>query len=200
MPPLTAATPVWYVAYGSNTLTARLRAYLEGGDGPFGAHRGCADPRPPRADRWLALDRAVAFRGTSLRWGGGVAFLDRTPTPGPATPARAWLLTCGQLLDVAAQEARLATPPPPAVLDGIAVGATAVIGGGWYDALLRLDDLDDHPAFTVTTAQDLPVTAPTDAYLATIAAGHAERPDGGSTAPRRPTGGEGTAVASERSP
>jgi hypothetical protein len=176
VPGTTAAAPVWYVAYGSNLLGARLHAYLVGGDGPFGRHRGCADATPPRADLWLDLDSPLAFRGTSLRWGGGVAFLDHLPTAGVATPARAWLVTRGQLLDLAAQEARLAEAPPPGVLDAAPVDGTTVIGGGWYDTVLRLADLDGRPAFALTTSQDLPVTSPTDAYLATIAAGRAERP------------------------
>ncbi len=183
----------WYVAYGSNMVADRLRAYLEGASGGphaprsptgaagtgalgdrFGAHRGCTDPTPPRSDRALVLDRAVAFRGRSRRWGGGVAFLERDPTPGTATPARAWLLGLDQIADLVAQEARLAVSPEPAVLAALAPGGMLTLGGGWYDTVLRLSDLDGRPALTVTTVQDLPATEPTAAYLATLAAGHAE--------------------------
>lgn len=171
---------VWYVAYGSNMAGARLRAYLEGDGpgGPFGAHRGCADATPPRADRWLALDRAVTHRGRSRRWGGGVAFLDLAPTPGTATPARAWLLGLDQVAGLVAQEARLGAVPDLAAAPGLPIGATLAVGGGWYDTVLRLPDLDGTPALTVTTAQPLPRAAPTAAYLATVAAGLAERPTG----------------------
>lgn len=169
---------LWYVAYGSNRSADRLRAYLEGAmgvDAPFGAHRGCGDATPPRADRWVVLDRAVTFRGTSRRWGGGVAFLDLEPTPGTATPARAWLLGAGQVADVVAQEARLAVGPDPAALRAIPPGGTLGLGGGWYDTVLRLADVGGRPALTVTTAQHLPETEPTPAYRATLAAGLAER-------------------------
>ncbi|HMJ78819.1 MAG TPA: hypothetical protein VK507_22740 [Iamia sp.] len=190
---------VWYVAYGSNMVADRLRAYLEGVAGPpvdvapppggalvpgdlsarFGAHRGCADPTPPRADRWVTLDRAVTYRGRSRRWGGGVAFLDLEPTPGAATPARAWLLGLDQVAELMAQEARLAVAPEPAALaalTALAPGGTLPLGGGWYDTVLRLADIDGTVALTVTTAQDLPETPPTPAYLATLAAGLALRP------------------------
>ncbi len=187
-PPSPDDALVWYVAYGSNLCGARLQAYLVGGDGPFGSHRGCRDHRPPCADRWLEIDRRIEFRGPSQRWGGGVAFLDRTPTAGRRTTARAWLLRPGQLLDLAAQEARLDATPPASILDDVAVDGHASIGGGWYDALLRLADLDGRPAFALTTAQDLPVAAPTDAYLAVIAAGRAERRRGLSAQPPSASG------------
>ena len=173
---------VWYVAYGSNTATDRLRAYLEGAGATdalgvrFGAHRGCTDPTPPRADRWITLDRTVTFRGRSRRWDGGVAFLDLDPTPGTATPARAWLLGLDQVAELVAQEARLAGPPDLGAVAASPPGATLAVGGGWYDTVLRLPDLDGTPALTVTTAQPLPRAEPTPAYLAVVAAGHAERP------------------------
>lgn len=186
---------LWYVAYGSNLAAERLRAYLEGAAGPpvglvapsgpaatgdlaarFGAHRGCGDPTPARADRWVVLDRALSFRGTSRRWGGGVAFLDLVPTPGAATPARAWLLGAAQVADVVAQEARLAVGPAPDALGAIPPTGTLTVGGGWYDTVLRLADLEGRPALAVTTAQHLPETEPAPAYLATLAAGLAERP------------------------
>jgi hypothetical protein len=170
------------VAYGSNMAADRLRAYLEGASTTcelgtrFGAHRGCTDPTPPRADRWVTLDRAVTHRGRSRRWGGGVAFLDLRPTGNPATPARAWLLGLDQVAELIAQEARLATPPDLAAATDLAPGGTLAVGGGWYDTVLRLPDLDGRPALTVTTAQPLSGAEPTAAYLAALAAGHAERP------------------------
>lgn len=191
---------LWYVAYGSNLCRDRLMAYLcgtvapdrpgaaGGADRPgpasarFGPHRGGPDPTPPRADLWCAIDHRVTFRGRSRRWGGGVAFLDLHPTPGTATEARAWLLTAAQVVGLAGQEARLRRDPDPALLQDLGPpGSTVTLGGGWYDTLLRLPDLEGRRAVTVTTAQDLPATAPTPAYLATIEAGRAERPGRGGT-------------------
>lgn len=175
---------LWYVAYGSNTCRDRLSAYLEGTAGPagpalmarYGAHRGCAECAPPLDDRWLTVPHRLRFRGRSRRWGGAVAFLDLAPAPDVATPARAWLLTVAQLRGLVGQEARLPDDPPPAVLDGLtATGACSTVGGGWYDTLLRLPDVDGRLAVAVTTAQDLPEGEPTEAYLATLAAGRAER-------------------------
>lgn len=172
----------WYAAYGSNMAAERLRAYLEGASPDsalgvrFGVHRGCTDPTPPRADRWVTLDRAVTFRGRSRRWDGGVAFLDLHPTPGTTTPARAWLLGLDQVAELFAQEARLAGPPDLGTVAASPPGTTLSIGGGWYDTVLRLPDLDGTPTLTVTTAQSLPPTGPTSLYRAVIAAGLAERP------------------------
>ncbi|CAN5722350.1 hypothetical protein BH24ACT4_BH24ACT4_19030 [soil metagenome] len=197
---------VWYVAYGSNLCRDRLMAYLEGtpippalaatGDGPgsratrYGQHRGCADPTPPAEDRWLELGHRVTFRGRSRRWGGGVAFLDLVAADGGRCEVRAWLLTVAQVRGVAAQEAGLPTDPEPSVVEALTeVGATAKLGGGWYDTLLRLPDIDGRPALAVTTGQDLPVTVPTEPYLATIAAGRSERPVGGSRRRDSPAGG-----------
>lgn len=189
---------LWYVAYGSNLCRDRLMAYLRGTVAPdrpgvaggadragprsarFGAHRGGPDPTPPGADLWCTVEHRVSYRGRSRRWGGGVAFLDLHPTPGTTTEARAWLLTAAQVVGLAGQEARLPGDPDPALLDDLGPpGTTVALGGGWYDTLLRLPDLGGRRAVTVTTAQDLPSTAPTPAYLATIAAGRAERPGRG---------------------
>lgn len=188
-----AVERAWYVAYGSNLCRDRLDAYLEGtvapsrraGDGAtgvgprsarYGAHRGCADPSPPADDRWLDVAHPVSFRGRSTRWDGGVAFLGLVPRAGVVTEVRAWSLTLAQVLGIAGQEARLPDAPPATVVDGLAApGDTAAIGGGWYDTLLRLDDVDGTMALTVTTGQDLAVCEPTEAYLDTIAAGRAER-------------------------
>ncbi|MGI8939832.1 MAG: hypothetical protein ACR2JF_16775 [Iamia sp.] len=191
-----AAQRVWYVAYGSNLCRDRLMAYLEGTVAPpgpealggveeagpraarYGAHRGCSDPTPPAADRWLEVAHAVTFRGRSPRWGGGVAFLDLAPSDGVRSKVRAWLLTVEQVVGLAAQEAGLPADPEPSLVDSLtAVGATAPLGGGWYDTLLRLPDIEGRLALTVTTGQDLPATTPTQPYLATIAAGRSERPD-----------------------
>lgn len=195
----------WYVAYGSNMCRDRLLAYLEGTVAPtdagsaggvaeagsrsarYGPHRGCADATPPTADRAVELAHRVRFRGRSPRWGGGVAFLDLDVTDGICTPARAWLLTVDQVLGVVGQESRRPVDPPASLLEGLAVGGAVSLGGGWYDTLLRLPDIDGRRAVTVTTVQPLPLTEPTAAYLTTVAAGQAERP----TLPpdrREPTG------------
>lgn len=200
---------VWYVAYGSNLCRDRLRAYLEGSAAPvqraaesaagstgprnprYGAHRGCRDPSPPTADRWLEIAHPVTFRGRSRRWGGGVAFLGLAPEQGVSTGVRAWSLTAPQLLGIAAQEAGLGSDPPATILGRLcSPGDTAPIGGGWYDTLLRLDDIDGAAALTVTTSQDLPPEDPTPAYLATIARGRAEHAAGAEVgADEAPVGG-----------
>ena len=120
---------------------------------PAGSPSGAA--RPGGAEGWRSSTgtrcrarRPRCGRGTSP-WSRCSASSARRPGC-PRTRTRRW-----------------STTSPP--------GAALALGGGWYDTLLRLDDVDGKVALTVTTAQDLPVTRPTEAYLATIAAGRAER-------------------------
>ena len=83
---------------------ARLACYLEGGCPPGGirANPGARDTTPPGAVRPVDLPGTTYFAGESPQWGGGVAFYDHDE-PG-RTAARAYLVTAGQLADIAAQE------------------------------------------------------------------------------------------------
>lgn len=182
------------MAYGSNMCRDRLLAYLEGATAPeghllatgigagvgrgacYGAHRGCVDSSPPVEDRWVEVARPLTFRGESPRWGGAVAFLGLDPVDGAAIPARAWLLGVDQLLALVGQEARLPSDPPRSALLGLDVDQHARIGGGWYDTVVRLPDIDGLLAVAVTTSQGLAPAEPAPAYLATMRAGLAQRP------------------------
>ena len=83
---------------------ARLACYLEGGCPPGGsrANPGARDATPPGASEPVDLPGTTYFAGESPQWGGGVAFYDHDE-PG-WTAARAYLVTAGQLADIAAQE------------------------------------------------------------------------------------------------
>lgn len=165
---MTAARAVWYVAYGSNLSRSRFDRYVVGGD-LVGARRrypGCRDATPPSADQRVSVPHRLAFGRRSPTWGGGVAFVDPARDRRASTIGRAWRITAGQLGDVIAQEngrARLAADP---TWFDLTPGAMAGTGFGWYGAVVRLDDLDGEPAFTVTSA-DWPVepNPPTDPYL-----------------------------------
>ncbi|MGK5743291.1 histone deacetylase [Micromonospora sp. URMC 103] len=167
-------TQVWYVAYGSNMLAARLTTYLAGGCPP-GARRtypGCRDPRPPRRTTPVWLPGGVYFAGESRAWTGGMAFYD-PDLPGRAA-ARAYLLTAGQFADVAAQEMHR---PPGADLDLLGEAVTtgrATLGPGRYETLVCPGRRDDLPLLTFTApgpASAVPWTAPARHYLGTIARG-----------------------------
>lgn len=175
---------VWYVSYGSNMSAARLGCYLHGGCPP-GARRtypGARDPRLPRHSRPVLLPGRVYFAGRSRVWGGGIAFYDHV-TPGP-TPARAYLLTAGQLADVAAQEMhRLPDAGDP--LEQVIVagrphglpGGRHRVGPGHYETLLEVGWHAGAPMLTFTAPHGyaaVPHTRPSHAYLAMLRAGLCE--------------------------
>ena len=88
---------VWYVAYGSNLSSQRLRCYLVGGR-PLGGRRtylGARNPSEPRQTRPVELPGGIHFAGESLAWGGGIAFYD--PAATGRVFARAYLLEHAQV-------------------------------------------------------------------------------------------------------
>lgn len=176
-PPMTPRT-VWYVSYGSNMDPRRLRAYLEGGAPPGGAaeHPGARDGAPPADSAGVTLPGRMYFAGRSRVWdGGGVAFYDHDAA-GP-TPARAFLVTAEQFTDIAAQEmGRTPAPGDPveSALERGLPGGRLVLGPGYYETVLELGELRGLPMLTFTAAQRYGAamhTAPSAAYLATLAAG-----------------------------
>ncbi len=173
---------VWYVSYGSNLAAGRLRHYLEGGTPPGGARRnpGARDPRPPLDSVGVELPGALYFAGESPQWGGGVAFYDHLAA-GP-TAARAYLVTAGQFVDIAAQEMhRVPEPGDPlerVVVDGLGgIGARHEVGPGHYETLIEVGRREGLPMLTFTAPHGRDAvehTAPSPAYLAMLASGLGE--------------------------
>ncbi len=167
---------VWYAAYGSNLLRARFAAYVEGGvfPGTDAEHRGARDRTPPRDDRRLDVPHPLFFAREESRWGrGGVAFVEPLPATGPATIARAYLVTAGQFEDVVAQENGWPAARPLPFGDIVTTGAVSC-GEGWYDLALHVGQLDGHPVLTFTSSAPesaLPRHPPAPAYLDTICRG-----------------------------
>jgi hypothetical protein len=172
------ADPVWYVAYGSNLLTARFHAYITGcGDeAPWGAHRGSTDTTLPAGDRQVVVPYAVFFGGDSLRWNGACCFCpveqpsaERLPVVG-----RAWLVRWGQLADIVAQENRL--PSSAASLPDQVPGPTEPVRviDGVIDLLLGMEAIDGHPACTLASSRPAPAAPPSSSYRLVLAAGMAE--------------------------
>jgi len=176
------STEVWYVSYGSNMARERLTCYLAGGR-PSGARRhypGARDSTPPREDRAVHLPGRLWFAGESSVWSGGTAFYDHDAV-GP-TPARAYRITAGQLVDIAAQEMHRSPAhddPLEAVLLGGLDGRHAA-GPGRYETMVAVGRLNGLPMFTFTAPHghtDVPHAAPSAAYLAMIRAGLREAHD-----------------------
>jgi len=173
-------THVWYVSYGSNMCRERLMCYLQGGRPP-GARQGypgARDHSEPRADAAVDLPGRIYFAGESSVWGGGVAFYDRDVTsPTETTPARAYLITAEQFVDVAAQEMHRAPsdddPLELVVRSGLASGRYEA-GPGAYETLIDLGLQDGLPMLTFTAPHgmdDVPHTPPSTAYLHMLAEG-----------------------------
>lgn len=136
--------------------SARLAAYLAGGTPAGGrvAHVGARDATPPAQSVPILLPGTVFFAGESQVWGGGRAYYD--PSVSGCTPARAHLVTVEQFDDIRAQE-------PPV-----------------YDRVLDLGMRDDVPMLTFTSTlgrSAVTTTAPSAAYVDTIAAGIREGHD-----------------------
>lgn len=165
---------VWYAAYGSNMNRARFLCYVRGGVPAGGdqATPGCRDTTPPRLDRPTELPGQVYFATESKVWpGGGRAFLD--PTLPGRTPARAYLITAEQFLDIVDQE-MYGVPGKPLDLADVVAAGRLEHGPGRYETLIHAGDLDGHPVITFTapwTAARVPPNPPAPAYLVAISRG-----------------------------
>ncbi len=168
---------VWYVSYGSNMSSDRLACYVVGGCPPGGTrvNPGARDASLPTRSIPVDLPGTVYFAGESPQWGGGVAFYDHE-TPGGAL-GRAYLVTPGQLADIAAQEMhRLPQEGDPleqVVMSTLESGRHTV-GPGRYETLVEVGREDGRPLLTFTSphgADHVPHTRPSRAYLGALATG-----------------------------
>ena len=170
-------THVWYVSYGSNMSAARLACYLQGGCPPGGtrANPGARDRTLPVRSVPVDLPGTTYFAGESPQWGGGVAFYDHE-TPG-FTAARGYLVTAGQLADIAAQE-MYRDPADDHPLERLALapldGGRHELGPGRYETLVEVGRYDGAPLLTFTAphgADHVEHRRPAPAYLDTMALG-----------------------------
>lgn len=164
---------IWYAAYGTNMALDRLTCYLAGGTPP-GASLACPggrDPSPPQDVRPVALQGGVYFAWESPTWGGGIAFYD--PHSAGTSVGRAYLLTAGQLSDLAAQE--MHRPPGADLdLDELLRTGACTLGPGRYESLHVVGRLDDEPVVTFTASWEpdgAHHNAPVAAYLTTMGRG-----------------------------
>jgi hypothetical protein len=172
-----AMSHVWYVSYGSNMSAARLACYVQGGRPPGGSrvNPGCRDRTLPARDVPVDLPGTLYFAGKSPQWGGGVAFYDHEE-PG-FTAARGYLVTYGQLADIAAQE-MYRVPQPGDPIEEVVLnpldGGRHTAGPGRYETLVEVGRHDGFPLLTFTAphgAEHVELTQPSAAYLAMLASG-----------------------------
>ncbi|MCW2759627.1 MAG: hypothetical protein JWO46_3373 [Nocardioidaceae bacterium] len=170
--PTAVRSEVWYAGYGSNLDPGRFGYYLSGGRPP-GARRpvpGARDGAPPRDVRATTLAGQMFFGWESPTWGGGISFLD--PAADGEAYATAYLLSAGQLADVAAQEMHR-DPADDLDLATVLAERRHELGPGRYETLVLVGEIDGLPVLTMTAAdvEHLPRNAPSGAYLATVVRG-----------------------------
>ena len=174
---------VWYVAYGSNMSSARLACYIQGGCPPGGSRTnpGARNRTLPTRSVPVDLTGSLYFAGESPQWGGGVAFYEHTHAGWAA--ARAFLVTAGQLADIAAQEMyrepTAGDPLEELVLSPLRDGRYT-LGDGRYETLVEVGRHDDLPLLTFTSPHGFDAvehTRPAPAYLAMMADGLRESRD-----------------------
>lgn len=169
-----ADRPVWYVAYGSNLLRARFEVYLHGGrfDGASRLYPGCRSRVEPSGEERVTVRHRLAFGRHSPNWGGGVAFVDPARDGRARTVGRAWRIEAGQLADLIAQENGGDHLDPDGAWAQLVPGGAHALRLGWYTTLVRCDDVEGEPAFTVTGEPwPLAPNPPTPAYAACVRAG-----------------------------
>jgi hypothetical protein len=168
---------VWYVSYGSNMSSARLACYIRGGRPPGGSrvNPGARDRTLPTRDIPVDLPGTLYFAGESPQWGGGVAFYDHDE-PG-FTAARGFLVTAGQLADIAAQE-MYRDPSHGDPLEDLVgrplKGGRHEVGPGRYETLVEVGRYDGLPLLTFTSPHGhghVEHTRPCEAYLDMIRIG-----------------------------
>ncbi|HJP17001.1 MAG TPA: hypothetical protein QF762_08550 [Acidimicrobiales bacterium] len=169
---------VWYVAYGSNLLTARMLAYLEGSteDSLWGKHRGAKDPTFPRDAQKIEVPYPIRFGGYSQRWKGGVAWCPHKVLSGKeiAPIGRAWRITRGQLADIVAQENRKETKEISIPDNFPKPGEAFKTNDGLIDLLISLDQIVGVPAVTLGSSSPPPPGPPSPSYRAVLVAGMSE--------------------------
>ena len=161
---------VWYVGYGSNLDENRLDKYLP--------DRKTTGPNPGKQTRWVELEHhQIYFAGKSKTWDGAVAFCAlKSEQPRPF-PVKAHMLQLEELSVVAAKENGYGSIAwDPAIAFDLEINewlplpvALAKDGfAGKYNALLRLPDIDNVRAYTLSTSRVLPIDKPAPAYIELI--------------------------------
>lgn len=166
---------VWYACYGSNLLEERFLCYLKGGQ-PAGAktvYGGCLDKTIPSESEDIYINSELYFARASKNWNnGGVAFIRTTFSSTVSTMGRIYLITKGQLIDIAKQETNTVSDLTVNFNKAIQDGSYIFKERCWYGNLLYIGEKNDYPIFTLTNESDNQATTkPSADYLKTICLG-----------------------------
>jgi hypothetical protein len=113
------------------------------------------------------------FARESSNWdNGGVAFVRTLFEPQASTIGRIFLITKGQLIDIARQETKTTTELTIDFDRAIKDGSYIFKRPSWYGNLLYLGQQGEYPIFTLTNENDLQTsTKPSKSYLKMICQG-----------------------------
>lgn len=166
---------IWYACYGSNILEERFLCYIKGGQ-PKGAtttYEGCMDKTLPADNEDFYICSELYFARESSNWdNGGVAFVRTLFEPQASTIGRIFLITKGQLTDIARQETKTKTELTIDFDKAVEDGSYIFKRPSWYGNLLYLGQQSELPIFTLTNENDLqPLIKPSRNYLKTICRG-----------------------------
>ena len=166
---------VWYACYGSNLLEERFLCYIKGGQ-PKGAkttYEGCSDKTIPTDNEDFYICSELYFAKESGNWdNGGVAFIRTLFEPQASTIGRIYLVTKGQLIDIARQETSTKTELTIDFDKAIEDGSHIFKRPSWYGNIIYLGQQNDYPIFTLTNENDLQqLTKPSKNYIKTISDG-----------------------------
>jgi hypothetical protein len=166
---------VWYASYGSNILEERFLCYIRGGK-PKGAktnYEGCRDKTLPADKEDFYICSELYFAQKSSNWdNSGVAFVRTLFEPQISTIGRIYLVTKGQLVDIARQETNTKIELTIDFNKAIKGGSCIFKKSSWYGNLLYLGQQNEYPIFTITNENDLqPLTKPSKSYIKTISDG-----------------------------
>jgi hypothetical protein len=166
---------VWYACYGSNMLQERFLYYIIGGKhkGAKTTYEGCNDKTLPVDNEDFYICSELYFAKESNNWdNGGVAFIRTLFEPQASTIGRIYLITKGQLIDIARQETKTKTELKIDFDKAIESGYYIFKRPSWYGNLLYLGLQNSYPIFTLTNENDLqPLTKPSKKYIKTISEG-----------------------------
>lgn len=166
---------VWYACYGSNLLEDRFHCYIKGGQpkGAMTTYEGCKDKTIPLDNEDFYICSELYFAKESSNWdNGGVAFIRTSFEPKALTIGRIYLVTKGQMIDIARQETNTKTELIMDFDQAIENGSYIFKRPSWYGNLLYLGQQNGYPIFTLTNENDLqPLTKPSRVYIKTIIEG-----------------------------
>lgn len=158
--------PTWTGCVSATTCGADAGAARE----LLGAH----DPADPADRRPVVLDGTVYFAWESPTWGGGIAFYD--PDTGGTSLGLAYLVSAAQFADVATQEMHRDPSGDRLDLATLVAAGRLVLGPGRYETLHVVGEIDSVAVVTFTSSvhDEMPLSPPGPAYLATMARGLAD--------------------------